>query len=98
MLSATALYYHSHPEARKKKEAYDAKLNKRPEQVKKRIALNKYNKQHGVYGNHDGLDASHHGNKITGYETASRNRGDTNNSMGDKHARGKKVRVKSVKR
>lgn len=39
--SASAKYYASHPEARKKKAAYDTKLNQRPEQVKKRTESNK---------------------------------------------------------
>lgn len=38
--SASAKYYASHPEARKKKAEYDTKLNQRPEQVKKRTESN----------------------------------------------------------
>jgi hypothetical protein len=40
MKSKSAKYYATHPEARKKKQSYDAKLNRKPEQVKKRIESN----------------------------------------------------------
>lgn len=40
-LGKTAKYYRSNPEARKKKAATDAKINKRPAQVKKRVEANK---------------------------------------------------------
>ncbi len=42
---------------------------------KKRAALNKYNRKKGTYGNGDGLDASHKGGRIAGFEKASKNRG-----------------------
>lgn len=42
---------------------------------KKRAALNKYNRKKGTYGNGDGLDASHKGGRIAGFESASKNRG-----------------------
>jgi hypothetical protein len=38
--SKSAQYYATHPEARKKKQAYDAKLNSKPAQVKKRVESN----------------------------------------------------------
>lgn len=41
----------------------------------KRAALNKYNRKKGTYGNGDGLDASHRGGRIVGFEKASKNRG-----------------------
>ena len=40
-LGKTAKYYRSHPEARKKKAETDAKVNRKPEQVKKRVEANK---------------------------------------------------------
>jgi hypothetical protein len=40
-LGKTAKYYKANPEARKKKAATDAKINKRPSQVKKRVESNK---------------------------------------------------------
>ena len=42
---------------------------------KRRAALNRYNRKKGTYGNGDGLDASHRGGKIVGFEKASKNRG-----------------------
>lgn len=39
-LSKSAKFYRNNPESRKKKQSYDAKLNKRPEQVKKRVESN----------------------------------------------------------
>lgn len=41
---------------------------------KYRAELNAYNRKKGTYGNGDGLDASHKGGKITGFEKASVNR------------------------
>ena len=40
-----------------------------------RSKLNKYNRKKGTYGNRDGLDASHKGGKIKGFEPQSKNRG-----------------------
>lgn len=40
-----------------------------------RAKLNKYNRDHSSYGNGDGLDASHHNGKITGFEKSSTNKG-----------------------
>ena len=40
-----------------------------------RAKLNKYNRKKGTYGNGDGLDASHKGGKIVGFEAYSKNRG-----------------------
>ena len=57
------------------KAEYDKKFNKKPFQRKKRAELNKYNRKKGTYGNRDGLDASHKGGKIVGYEPQSKNRG-----------------------
>lgn len=39
-ISKSAKYYRDNPEARKKKAAYDTKLNSRKEQVKKRVEAN----------------------------------------------------------
>lgn len=87
--SRTQKFYDENPEAREKKRKYDAAFNKRKDQTKKRVALNKYNRKKGTYGNGDGLDASHKGSKIIGFVKASRNRGDTNNAPGDRRARGR---------
>ena len=50
------------------KAEYDKKFNKKPFQRKKRAELNRYNRKKGTYGNGDGLDASHKGGKIGGFE------------------------------
>lgn len=42
---------------------------------KYRAKLNKYNRDKGTYGNGDGLDASHKGGKIVGFEKSSTNKG-----------------------
>ena len=57
------------------KAEYDKKFNKKPSQRKKRAELNRYNRKKGTYGNGDGLDASHKGGKIKGFETEKKNRG-----------------------
>ena len=57
------------------KAEYDKKFNKKPFQRKKRAELNRYNRKKGTYGNGDGLDASHKGGKIVGFEADSKNRG-----------------------
>lgn len=87
--SRTQKFYDANPEAREKKQKYDAAFNKKKDQLKKRAALNKYNRKKGTYGNHDNLDASHKGSKIVGFVKQSRNRGDTNNAPGDRRARGR---------
>ena len=57
------------------KAEYDKKFNKKPDQRRKRAELNRYNRKKGTYGNKDGLDASHKGGKIVGFEAYSKNRG-----------------------
>ena len=57
------------------KAEYDKKFNKKPFQRKKRAELNKYNRKKGTYGNRAGLDASHKGGKIVGFESEKKNRG-----------------------
>lgn len=56
-LSKSAKFYRKNRGAAKKKQAYDAKLNKRPEQVKKRVESNQANrvaKRNGTKkANHD---------------------------------------------
>ena len=57
------------------KAEYDKKFNQKSSQKKKRAQLNAYNREKGTYGNGDGLDASHIGGKIVGFESQSKNRG-----------------------
>lgn len=87
-MKRTARFYASSPAARRKKAAYDKKYNARPSNVNKREKLNAYNRKRGTYGNGDGLDASHRGKRIVGFIRASKNRGDKNNTAGDRRARG----------
>ena len=90
--SASARYYASHPAAAKRKSQYDVQHNKSKAATAKRVALNKYNRHQTKLGNNkvgDGTDASHKGKRIVGYSSQSRNRGDKNNSVGDRNARSK---------
>jgi hypothetical protein len=89
-MKATAKYYATHPEARAKRLAYQADYNKRTDQLKKRIELNKINRDRGQYADKDGKDMSHQKNGRVIEESASKNRGSKSNSAGDKRARGKK--------
>jgi len=89
-ISSSAKYYQNNPEARKKKQAYDAKLNKRPEQVKSRVETNKARREAVKAGkNIKGKDASHTKNGIR-FKESSKNRGSKSDSAGDRRARGGK--------
>lgn len=63
------------PEQRETKRLYDKEFNNKPDQVKKRVQDNAYNRKNGTYGNGDGKDASHSGGKVTRLESAKTNRG-----------------------
>jgi len=89
-MKATAKFYASNPEARKKRSEYQAEYNKRPEQLKKRMELNKINRDRGQYADKDGKDMSHKKNGRVVEESASKNRGSKSNSAGDVRARGTK--------
>ena len=89
-LSRTAKYYHSHPEARKKKAEYDTEFNKKPSQRKKRAELSKVNREHDKkYGksSRSGKDASHTSHGIV-YKSVKANRGSKSDTAGDRRARG----------
>lgn len=90
MAGRTSEYYKTHPEARKKRLEYQADYNKKPEQLKKRIELNRVNRERGQYGDGDGKDMSHKKNGRIVEESASKNRGSRSNMPGDRRARGKK--------
>lgn len=51
------------------------KFQKSRKRKKYRAALNKYNRDHGTYGNGDGKDASHRHGKIVGFEDQHINKG-----------------------
>lgn len=73
--SKSAKYYRKNPKARKKKQAYQAKFNKRPDQKRKRIQLIQANRKRGTYGNGDGKDLHHSKSGKLVSEPASKNRG-----------------------
>jgi len=92
MVGRTAKYYHTHPEARKKKAEYDKKFNKKEEQVEKRAELKKKNREHDKkYGkaSRKGKDLSHTSHGLV-YKDSSVNRGSKTDSAGDRRARGTK--------
>lgn len=64
MKGRTQRYYDSNPEAREKKKAYDAKFQKKREQVKKRVEANRFNRNNPNSVKGDGMDASHRGGRI----------------------------------
>lgn len=72
--SRTSRYLAANPEARRKRLKYQAKYNKRPSEVKKRVELTRIARKKGVYGNGDGLDISHRTDGSTTMEKASKNR------------------------
>ncbi len=69
-------YYQNNPKARKKKQAYDKKLNSRKEQIKKRVESNRkvreYTKKNGHKPSSKGLDYDH---KVNGFISVAANRG-----------------------
>lgn len=92
MVSRTARFYRTHPKARAKHRAYQAKFNKKPAQRKKRAELLKHNREHDKkYGKSSrmGKDASHTKNGIV-YKKSSVNRGSKKDMAGDRRARGNK--------
>jgi hypothetical protein len=95
-LSRTAQFYRDNPEARKKRQEYQNKYNKKRSAVKKRVEDNKKNRQFGTYGNGDKKDVSHKGKRVV-LEAQSKNRASKSNTPGDKRARGKKGKGRSNK-
>lgn len=92
MVSRTAKFYRTHPEARQKHRAYQSEYEKSPEQRKKRVELIQHNREHDKkYGaeSRNGKDASHTKNGIV-YKPSSVNRGSKTDTAGDRRARGKK--------
>jgi hypothetical protein len=90
MPGRTAKYYASNPEARKKRLEYQKEYNKQDREVKKRVELNKINRENhrdGKSSISDGKDVAHtkSGTKL---QKASVNRGSRSAMPGDKRARG----------
>jgi hypothetical protein len=96
-MKKSAKYYNSNPKAKAKKDKYAEEFNKNPEQVKKRTELNKINRENGTYGNGDKLDASHTKKGIK-LKPQSVNRGSSDDMPGDKRARGKDAKRKSLQK
>ncbi len=67
-------YYANNREALMVKRRYQRKYNKKPSEVKRRVALKRINRKKGTYGNGDGKDVSHKKNGRTFLEIASKNR------------------------
>lgn len=88
MPSKSAKYYQENPEARKKKQAYDAKFNKKPAQRKKRVELIQERRKRDIYGK--GGDDVGHTKSGFRMQSPAKNRGSKSNMPGDKRARGGK--------
>jgi hypothetical protein len=67
-------YYRTHPEARRKKVAKQAAINRRPEERERRAALNRERRRRGIAGK-GGPDISHTEAGKTVLEDPSTNRG-----------------------
>ena len=72
--SRTSRYLAANPQARHNRLKYQAKRNKRPSAVKKRVELTRIARQRGVYGNAYGMDIIHRTDGSTTMENASKNR------------------------
>ena len=70
----TSEYYKKNPKARAKRLKQQAKYDAKPNQIKKRVELNRENRKRGTYGNGDGKDVSHKKDGSTVFEKASKNR------------------------
>jgi len=75
-LGPTARYLRCHPEARKKKQVTDTKVNDRPEQVQKRVEANAARRKAKAAGlSLTGRDASHQPDGTIKFEDSKTNRG-----------------------
>jgi hypothetical protein len=74
--SKSAKYYQSHPEARKKKVAYDTKYQDTPARKKYRAVLQAINRKNGTHANGDNMDVAHISKTKTISQSQSKNRGD----------------------
>ena len=74
--SKSAKYYQSHPEARKKKVAYDTNYQDTPSRKRYRAVLQAINRKNGTSGNHDHMDIAHTSKTTTISQSQSKNRGD----------------------
>ena len=70
----TSEYYKKNPKARAKRLKQQKQYDAKPNQIKKRVELNRENRKRGTYGNGDGKDVSHKKDGSTVLEKASKNR------------------------
>jgi hypothetical protein len=87
--SKSALYYQKNPEARKKKQNYDANNNKKKSSILYRTALGRANRKNPNSKVGDGKDISHTKAGLV-LKSQKANRGSNCDSAGDRRARGKK--------
>lgn len=83
-LSRSARYYRKNKKARDKKKKYDRKLQKRPDQVRKRVEANRANRKAGTYGNGDGKDYDHATKRMVSAKTNRGRRGEGGRKKGSK--------------
>jgi len=76
--SKSARYYQTHPEAAKKRDAYNKKYHSTKARKKYRSVLQAINRKKGTHGNHDGIDEAHQSKKShdTKKQSQSKNRAD----------------------
>jgi hypothetical protein len=79
--SESAKYYHDHPEARKKKIAYDTKYHSTEDRKEYRADLQRINREKGTHGNGDGKDVAHKSKTKTRMQSQSKNRADKKRSF-----------------
>ena len=87
--SKSAKNYQNNTASAERKKAYDKAFNAKPEQRKKRSALNKANRKNKNSKVGDGKDMSHT-KKGLRLKPQSKNRGSKTDAPGDRRARGKK--------
>jgi hypothetical protein len=79
--SESAKYYQDHPEARKKKIAYDTKYHSTEDRKEYRADLQRINREKGTHGNGDGKDVAHKSKTKTRMQSQSKNRADKKRSF-----------------
>jgi hypothetical protein len=89
MKGKTQRFLDKNPKSKAKKLEYDKEYQKKPSAVKKRVELNRENRERGTYGNGDKKDLSHTKRGLV-QKPQSINRGSKSDSPGDKKARGGK--------
>jgi hypothetical protein len=85
-LSRTAKFYRDNPKSRAKHRTEAVKISLRPAEKKRKAQRDKFNNDRG--GTKKGMDAAHQKDGSLKYEDSTKNRGDKDNSAGDKRARG----------